>query len=443
MLPRMIVLTALFPLLTTGCGYRLDAPDAPTWSPLGSYNPAPPEVLVLTATELVSGEPAELQVSGLDAAEEVWFALSIEVGPGPCLSAFGGLCLDLVGPMKLGSATASLGGTAVFTLTVPDHVAVGTGVGLQALVNRGDASVATSVLETVLVDAFVDGDADGFGRDVDCDDGNPDIHPGATEVCDGVDNDCDAGTSEDGKVTLDGHSNYDTIADAVSHAPSHSEITVCEGTYDEDVLVDVVGLTIRAPHGPEDTIVRSVGSYLGALHITASEVTVDGMSVQGSAYGSSGLTLWSNDIVVQNCRVEDNEGKGIRVLGADALILDTVITGCGTAIDLGYMDSARGERLEIIDNYGVFGGAVQLHNGSDLVLVDSVVHSNRAPSFGGGVYIWDSVWDPSGRFEAINCDFGVDATENLPDDAFVGATDKSYRAFAADASFVCTDSSCG
>lgn len=35
-----------------------------------------------------------------------------------------------------------------------------------------------------------DGDGDGFGC-LDCDDANAAIHPGATEACDGVDNDCD------------------------------------------------------------------------------------------------------------------------------------------------------------------------------------------------------------------------------------------------------------
>lgn len=37
----------------------------------------------------------------------------------------------------------------------------------------------------------VDEDGDGYLSDVDCDDGNPSIHPGATDICDGVDQDCD------------------------------------------------------------------------------------------------------------------------------------------------------------------------------------------------------------------------------------------------------------
>ena len=37
-----------------------------------------------------------------------------------------------------------------------------------------------------------DGDGDGFrGCDGDCDDDNPLFHPGVTEACDGLDNDCD------------------------------------------------------------------------------------------------------------------------------------------------------------------------------------------------------------------------------------------------------------
>ena len=39
---------------------------------------------------------------------------------------------------------------------------------------------------------FVDQDGDGYTvNDGDCDDGEPMVHPGADEICDGIDNNCD------------------------------------------------------------------------------------------------------------------------------------------------------------------------------------------------------------------------------------------------------------
>nr|MCK4930345.1 putative metal-binding motif-containing protein [Nanoarchaeota archaeon] len=38
-----------------------------------------------------------------------------------------------------------------------------------------------------------DADDDGYTSDVDCDDNDASVNPGATELCDGQDNDCDGG----------------------------------------------------------------------------------------------------------------------------------------------------------------------------------------------------------------------------------------------------------
>ena len=44
---------------------------------------------------------------------------------------------------------------------------------------------------------LVDEDGDGYLSDDDCDDGDPNVFPGADELCDGFDNNCNGQADED------------------------------------------------------------------------------------------------------------------------------------------------------------------------------------------------------------------------------------------------------
>lgn len=76
----------------------------------------------------------------------------------------------------------------------------------------------------------IDTDGDGFSVEEDCDDTNADINPGAEEICDGLDNNCD-GTADEGVQTT-----FYGDADGDGFAGDTLSIEACEapaGFYDE------------------------------------------------------------------------------------------------------------------------------------------------------------------------------------------------------------------
>ena len=59
-----------------------------------------------------------------------------------------------------------------------------------------DGGVDTGMEAPIEDDSEPDLDGDGYGSD-DCDDTNPNVHPGQFDGCDGIDNDCDGESDED------------------------------------------------------------------------------------------------------------------------------------------------------------------------------------------------------------------------------------------------------
>ncbi len=62
--------------------------------------------------------------------------------------------------------------------------------------------------DTGQAEPAVDADGDGYDREVDCDDEDPQRHPGADEVCDGLDNDCDGFLDDEDPSLVGGASVY-------------------------------------------------------------------------------------------------------------------------------------------------------------------------------------------------------------------------------------------
>ena len=69
-------------------------------------------------------------------------------------------------------------------------------VGLAACGDKDEGDVESSGTTTILIDS-TDADADGFDASEDCDDSDPSVFPGASEICNDIDDDCDGAIDED------------------------------------------------------------------------------------------------------------------------------------------------------------------------------------------------------------------------------------------------------
>ncbi len=251
------------------------------------------------------------------------------------------------------TATCSATGTCFYTCNDP----------LNWLDCNGDLNSATSDgCESNLPDLahrfYRDADGDGYGNAAvfqqacsaptgyvsnsqDCNDGNAAIKPGATEVCDGVDNDCNGSTDEAPLLTMCPLTA--NVATTVCNGTSLCGIATCNaGYYNTDVGTADHGYA----NGCEclaDTYDRNGQATTCAAAVTMGTLTdnstLQALGTIGANTIPSGDTDWYSVTVTNNVQsgtwaAPSNEAWGVKFwldqAASDSCIAFQVYSACGT-----------------------------------------------------------------------------------------------------------------
>ena len=280
-----------------------------------------------------------------------------------------------------------------------------------------------------MIEGFVDSDGDGYGdtfvascdpvsglvdEDGDCDDEDPAIHPGAEDICDGVDNDCDG---QDGTGGLNVPGSYATIGEAVDAAEDGDMVCVSPGTYTERFSFDDKDILVIGSGGSEVTFVD--GQQNGTIVTFEGEESDDALLqgftlLNGAAPMGGGVHVREGaSPTIRDVAVVDAEcpglavcrGAGIALEKSGAVLIDVRVTGsrswASETVEGGgmYVDGGNVELLRVtvsdnsVENTGsgknAFGGGLYVEgdlSGTNVILTGNTVSSDWTAA-GGGAHV--------------------------------------------------------
>jgi predicted outer membrane repeat protein len=248
--------------------------------------------------------------------------------------------------------------------------------------------------------AAVDEDGDRFSEDEDCDDRDPAVNPGAPEVLDCTDNDCDPATGDDPAeglllwVDAAGEATDLSDADLTQGASLGAGTLVsCGGTWVVELAVDEALTVIGG--GPDVTRFESRGRQeVLQIDNVGEGVTVTGATLSGGQ--ARAIDLYRTTLALTDVHIVDSEtsdsGGGIYADSSHLVLRDSELTG-NTAGNAGGGIAASSSTVELVgvrasgNTAARFGGGIYVADfGGGLIAEDLEVTDNAA-EFGGGMYM--------------------------------------------------------
>ncbi|RME27735.1 MAG: hypothetical protein D6798_03890 [Deltaproteobacteria bacterium] len=295
-----------------------------------------------------------------------------------------------------------------------------------------------------------DNDKDGWTQDVDCDDEVPEVNPGATEICNGKDDDCDPTTDESGWITI-GDTSFESLQAAIDVATYDDTVSVCGGIFAEQLVVDH-DLNLISELGVTGTVVDGSGTAGSTLVVTGGHVVIQGFSFTGgtgadheSAGDLQGGGVYISNVdttILSRCDVSGNSadrGGGIYVAeGANVTLQYSTVSGNSAAEGgaiYGNVADITLNSSEVTANTATIRGGGLTGVEADFTMNSGVAHANSAPQ-GGGAAI-----DDDSSLRVVGSDWGEgDDDDNVPDD--VWTPEASYDGYGDGSTFTCNPAGC-
>jgi hypothetical protein len=316
--------------------------------------------------------------------------------------------------------------------------------------NDGDGLVDEDDPSLVATAWYLDADGDGHGNPLsfelscdavpgtvavsdDCDDTDADIHPGAVEICDAVDANCDNsvdyevvtheapdGTLTDWSATFNAGT---STSPAVVTLPSYGTLAICSGSYYARMTAVAGTLTVMSPDGNVSVSAADTGRVLsvnsaatnltlrdirltqgtvltgsgtgGCYRQAAGTVVADNVDFQSSeAISGGGIYLAGGTLTLTGGSVYANDatdGGGVYIAGGTFAMTDTWVES-NVAVNRGGGFYARGgfsvTRGDINRNDAAAGAGIYFDAAAGTVqLTNTDVSYNIATGYGGGAYL--------------------------------------------------------
>ncbi|RME22607.1 MAG: hypothetical protein D6798_15375 [Deltaproteobacteria bacterium] len=340
---------------------------------------------------------------------------------------------------------------------------------------------------------------DGYAaEDGDCDDGNAWVYPGAEEFCDGLDNDCDSSTSEDGRAAFMAEDGTmldftDEFADGTYTSPATWDLNIdgtfyfCAGTWYTPLILSA-DVSVIGPAGASRTVI-SAGDARSVITVRDAglDLYLQGLTLQdgdgsgtffgsrsamtgGALYCGANSTLVAEDIYVSDTQAD--VGGGVYVEGCDVELRSSEIAGtradygAATAVVDGsltlsdsivhdniatysggaaYVDGTNDTTVSftlgyslVEDNEAQYGAGAAVFGGTAVCVGDSssvAGYLNNTADFGGAIISEES------SLRSTGCDWGSGSTDNAPEDIYLITSGNTYD-YGSDEDFTCGDLTC-